>query len=514
MTSLKAKSPGGSSTLLAIPGLGPKTARLLHDSLGITDIDELEKAAAAHHLAGIPGIQNKTEENILKGIAMVKHGLERHPLGRLLPVALEIVDELRKRAGVERIEIAGSIRRRRETIKDIDIVATAADPAQAMDAFVALPQVEQVVMHGPTRSSVVLREGVQVDLRVVENASFGAALAYLTGSKGHNVRLREMAVKQGLKINEYGVFREKDDRRLGGGEEEDIYRLLGLPFIPPELREDLGEIEAAMAGKLPRLITIDDIRGDLHVHSRWSDGTHSLEEVAAAARERGFSYIALTDHSRGLGVAHGLTIERLMEQKREVDAFNGKQKGFTLLHGTEMDIRGDGSLDFPDEVLKELDIVIASIHSGFRQSTDQMTARIVAAIRNPWVSIIAHPTGRLIGERDACELDMEEVLREAGDRNGPGNKRLPAPPRSQRHPCTASQGAGGPPRHQYRRPRHRPVRHPPLRGIHRPSGVAGKGGRAQHPETAGTAEKAEYQTRKRGETGAETFVKGGSKSGA
>ena len=410
---LKSEVPAGLLTLLAIPGLGPKTAKLLHDRLGITGIEELEEAAAAHRLAGIPGIQNKTEENILKGIAALKRGRDRHPLGRILPVATEIVEELKKRGGVKRIEVAGSIRRWKETIKDIDIIATSADPAKVMDAFVSLPQVDRVIMHGPTRSSVVLHEGVQVDLRVVERESFGAALAYLTGSKGHNVRLREMAVKQGLKINEYGIFREKDDQRLGGGEEEDIYRILGIPYIPPELREDLGEIEAALAGKLPRLITLADIRGDLHVHSRWSDGAHSLEEIAAAARARGLSYIALADHSQGLGVAHGLTIERLMEQKREVDAFNGRQKVFTVLHGTEMDIRSDGSLDFPDEVLKGLDVVIASIHSGFRQPREQMTARIVAAMRNRWVSIIAHPTGRLIGERDAYEVDMEEVLREA-----------------------------------------------------------------------------------------------------
>jgi DNA polymerase (family X) len=410
---LKSKVPAGVFTMLAIPNLGPKTAKSIYDQTGVTSIEELERAAAEHRLAGIRGIQQKTEENILKGIAAVKRGRERQPLGRMLPAALDLVESLEKRASVERIEIAGSIRRRRDSIKDIDILATSPDPAGVMEAFTNLPQVEAIVMHGLTRSSVTIREGVQVDLRVVEPESFGAALAYLTGSKAHNVRLREMAVKRGLKINEYGIFRDEDDKRLGGEREEDVYRLLGLPFIPPELREDRGEIEAAVAGKLPRLIELSDLHGDLHVHSKWSDGAHNLPEIAEAAKARGLSYIALTDHSKGLGIARGLTVERLMDQGKEIKAFNQEQKGFKVLHGTEMDIQLDGSLDFPDEVLKKLDIVVAAIHSGFSQSREQLTARIAAAMKNPWVSIIAHPTGRLIGEREAYDVDMEALLRVA-----------------------------------------------------------------------------------------------------
>jgi len=412
---LKGEVPAGVFALLAVPGLGPKTAKTLYQELGVHSLEELEAAATEHRLAGTRGIQQKTEENILKGIAAVKRGRERQPLGRMLPAALDLVEALKKRAVLERIEIAGSIRRRRESVKDIDLVATSPDPAGLMEAFVALPQVEAVSMHGITRSSIVIRPGVQVDLRVVHPDSFGAALAYLTGGKPHNVRIREMAVKRGMKINEYGIFRDEDDERLGGAQEEDVYRLVGLPFIPPELREDRGEIEAALAGTLPRLVQLADLRGDLHVHSKWSDGGNHLADIVDAALARGLSYLALTDHSKGLGVARGLSVERLMEQGEEIAACNRERRDFTVLRGTEMDIGLDGTLDFPDEVLKRLDFVIAAIHSGFTQTREQLTERIVKAMQNPWVSAIAHPTGRVIGEREAYPVDMEVVLRAARD---------------------------------------------------------------------------------------------------
>jgi DNA polymerase (family X) len=411
---LKSEIPAGVFSMLAIPDLGPKTAKMIYDTLGVTGIEELEKAAQEHRLIGVRGIQQKTEENILRGIEAVKRGRERQPLGRMLPAALDLVRAIKKLARVERIEVAGSIRRRRESIKDIDMVATAPDPAAVMDAFVNLPQVYEVLMKGPTRGSVVIRERVQVDLRVVEPEAFGAALAYLTGSKAHNVRLREMAVKRGLKINEYGIFDEANNR-LGGEAEEDVYRLLGLPFVAPELREDQGEVEAAIAGTLPHLVELSDIRGDLHVHSRWSDGAHSIADLAEAARQRGLSYIAITDHSQGLGIARGLTPERLLEQAKEIEALNGGEKGVRVLHGTEMDIQGDGTLDFPDKVLKKLDLVIASIHSGFGNSREVMTARIAAAMRNPYVTMIGHPTGRLIGEREGYDVDMEALLKVAAE---------------------------------------------------------------------------------------------------
>lgn len=407
---LRREMPEGLATLLTVPGLGPKTAKLLYDQLKIKDVDELERLARDHMLSGLPGIKDKTEENILKGIEMVKRGKERLPLGRVLPIAEEILAQMRERAPVKELRLAGSLRRWKETIKDIDILATSRDPRKVMNVFVRLPQVRDVLMSGPTKSSVVITEGVQVDLRVVEEESFGAALAYFTGSKAHNIRLREMAMKAGLKINEYGVFREKGDRKLGGEREEDVYRLLDLPFIPPELREDTGEIEAALEGRLPRLLDLEDIRGDLHVHTRRSDGNNTLEELATAARKRGYEYIAITDHTKGLGVARGLNEEKILDEIREIKEMNRQMRGFRLLTGAEVDIRSDYTLDLPDDLLERLDVVVASVHSGFKQSREQLTKRLVSAIKNPHVTVIAHPTGRLLGERDAYEVDMERVF--------------------------------------------------------------------------------------------------------
>jgi len=412
---MKKEVPPGLIEMISIPGLGPKTAKLFFDELKIKTVDELERFAKKGKLKRLHGIQAKTEENILKGIAMVKRRTERYPIGRVLPIAEDILDELRDTAPLKEFSLAGSLRRWKDTIKDIDILATSKNPKKVMQAFTHLPQVKDVLMTGPTKSSIVTHEGIQVDLRVVDENSFGAALAYFTGSKAHNVRLREMAVRRGLKINEYGVFNVKSGRKIGGKKEIDIYKALNLSFVPPELREDMGEVKAAADGKLPKLIDLDDIKGDLHVHSIYSDGSHSLKEIIDAARQRGYKYIAITDHSKSLGIARGMSIEQLLTQNKKIKALNKSLRGFKLLSGIEMDIKSDGSLDYPDEVLRKLDIVVASIHSGFRQSKEQLTRRLISAMKNPYVSIIAHPTGRLIGERDAYEIDMEEVLKTARD---------------------------------------------------------------------------------------------------
>ncbi|NWF76529.1 MAG: DNA polymerase/3'-5' exonuclease PolX [Nitrospirae bacterium] len=410
---LKREVPEGLSILLSVPGLGPKTAKLLFERLKIKDLNDLERHALNHKLSRLPGIKEKTEENILKGIEMLKRGMERQPLGKVLPIANDIYEYLKNKAPVNRISIAGSIRRWKDTIKDIDILATSGDSKTVMNVFIHMPHVKDIIMHGPTKSSIIIHEGLQVDLRVVEEDSFGAALAYFTGSKTHNIRLREMASKFGMKINEYGIYREKDDKKLGGKEEEDIYNLLGLPYIPPELREDTGEIEAALEHRLPKLIELHDIQGDLHVHTKRSDGSHDFDELIEEAKKRGYKYIAITDHSKGLGIARGLTVERLMEEKKEIEALNKKLRGFKLISGTEVDVKSNGELDFADEVLKEMEIVVASIHSGFRQSKSQITKRLISAMKNPYVSIIAHPTGRLIGEREPYDVDIEEIFKAA-----------------------------------------------------------------------------------------------------
>lgn len=407
---LKREVPEGLTALLSVPGIGQRTAKLLHERLKVRDLDDLERLAKEHKLSGLPGIKQKTEENILKGIGMLRRGRERLPIGRVLPTADDLLSQLRDQAPVRKLTLAGSLRRWKETVKDIDILATSAAPEKVMSVFLHLPMVKEVLMRGPTKSSVVISEGIQVDLRVVEEESFGAALAYFTGSKAHNIRLREMAVRAGLKINEYGIFREKDDRRLGGEKEEDVYQLLNLPYIPPELREDTGEIEGALENRLPKLLELGDIRGDLHVHTRRSDGSHTLDELIKAARQRGYEYIAITDHTKGLGVARGLNEEKLIGEVREIGAINKRLKGFRLLTGAEVDIRSDGTLDLSDDVLRELDVVVASVHSGFRQSREQITKRLLSAVRNPYVTLIAHPTGRLIGERDAYDVDMEQVF--------------------------------------------------------------------------------------------------------
>jgi len=414
---LKRDIPGGVLDLLRIPGLGPKKARLFHDRLQIKSVDELEAAIRKGRLAGLPGIQKKTEENILQGIELIKRGSERTPLGRVLPLAEDIIRRMKDGAPLGRIEVAGSIRRWKDTVKDIDILTTSKEPEAVMDAFVKLPHVSRVLAHGDTKSSVITEDGIQVDLRVVEEDSFGAAMQYFTGSKQHNIKLREMAVRAGLKLNEYGAFREPGDKKIGGKTEEEMYKALKLPWIPPELREDMGEIEAALEGRLPDLVTTADIKGDLHVHTKWSDGSHDLDTIVEAARKRGFEYIAITDHTKGLGVAHGLDDSRLAEEGRLIDSTNGKLKGFRILKGTEIDIRADGRLDLRDEALAGLDIVVASVHSGFKQTEEQITKRILSAIWNPYVSVIAHPSGRLIGERDAYAVDMETVMKEAA-KNG------------------------------------------------------------------------------------------------
>ena len=407
---LRREIPRGVVELMAIPGVGPKTAKLLFEKLHVDSVEKLEALAREGRLLRLPGIKEKTVENILKGIKTVKKGWERMLLGRALPLAQEIVRALERLSSVKQISMAGSLRRMRETVKDFDLLVTSTKPAKVMEVFTALPQVGEVLLRGDTKAMIRHREGVQVDLRVVEPKSFGAALLYFTGSKAHNIRLREMASRKGLKVSEYGVFKESTGRRIAGATEEEVYEAIGLPYIPPELREDAGEIEAALEGRLPDLLTLDDLRGDLHAHTNWSDGHHDLEALVDAAHRKGYEYIIVSDHSRSSTVASGLTEEKLLEQIGKIRALNEKYRNFRILAGSECDILADGGMDFPDRVLAQLDIVLCAVHSRFKQARAEMTARIVKALSNPYVNILAHPTGRLIGERDPYNVDLEAVF--------------------------------------------------------------------------------------------------------
>ena len=408
------KVPPELAELLEIEGLGPKRVKVLHEVLGVRSLEDLERAVNAGKVRELPGFGEKTERAILEGIQRLRAQYGRMLLATAEPVAEALREHLAATSGVERVEIAGSYRRRKETVGDLDILAIATPDSPVMDRFTTFEAVARVQSKGTTRSTVHLRSGLQVDLRVVAPQSYGAALQYFTGSKAHNIAVRRLAVKRGLKINEYGIFR--GSRRIGGAEEEAVYASVDLPWIPPELREDRGEIEAAMAGRLPDLITQDHIRGDLHVHSKHTDGRYSIEEMARAARDLGYEYIAVTDHSRRVAMAHGLDEKRLRQELEEIDRLNERLEGIRILKGCEVDILEDGRLDLPDSVLAELDLTVCSVHYRFNLPREKQTARILRAMDNPYFTILGHPTGRLINERDPYDVDLDRIIRHAAER--------------------------------------------------------------------------------------------------
>jgi DNA polymerase (family 10) len=409
--------PPGIFDLLQIPDVGPKTVARLWKELKITDVAKLEKAARAGKLRALKGFGAKSEEKILAGIEAQrrKKSSTRVLLGVAYPFAQEIIAALRASCGdtIQNIAPAGSLRRMKPTIGDLDILVSSNKSAKIIDVFVNLPIVREVKAKGTTKASIIAENNLQVDLRVLEAKHWGAALQYFTGSKEHNVALRQIALAQGLSLSEWGFKRVKDEKEIFAPTEEEVYAKLGLQWIPPELREATGELELAQNKKLPWLVELKDLKGDLQTHSNWSDGSFTIEQMAEAARARGLKYLAITDHSQGLGIARGLTPERVKEQWKEIDALNKKWKDFVVLKSIEMEIRADGSLDFPDELLAQFDVVTVSTHSALKQSREKITARVIRALQNPYVDIYLHPTARLLNEREESALDLEEVFRVA-----------------------------------------------------------------------------------------------------
>jgi DNA polymerase (family X) len=416
---LRKKTPPGLLEMLRLPGIGPKKVKALHDLLGLDTLEKLSAACAAGQVAELKGFGAKTQQKIVEGLAFLDQMGQRFRLDQALPLAQGLLEELKRLPGVIRIELCGSLRRRRETIKDIDLLVAAEDAAPIMEAFVKLPQVQQITGHGETKSSVVVvgiddqgkRFLMNADLRVVQDKQFPFALTYFTGSKEHNIVLRHRAIQMGLKLNEYELAGPK--KTVKCQDESDIYQALKLDYIEPELRENTGEVEAAATHTLPKLVAMRDLKGAFHCHTQWSDGANTLEEMAAAAKRLGWQYLGIGDHSQSLTVANGLTVERVRQQQADIEALNAKLTGIKLFKGTECDILADGKLDYDEKVLATFDYVVASVHSHFSQTQEEMTQRIVRALSNPHVSMLGHATGRLLLRRDGYKVDVEAVLQAA-----------------------------------------------------------------------------------------------------
>ena len=417
----KKKMPVDLDNIVRVEGMGVKKAKILYEKLGVKNLKDLEKAAKAHKIAPLFGFGEKTEKNILEGIEFLKRDKGRFLLGEILPRAAEIGEKLKKIKGLEKLEACGSIRRRKETAGDIDFLAVSDNPEKVMDFFVNLPGVAKVWGKGKTKTSVRMEEGYDMDIRVVPKKSYGAALQYFTGSKEHNIILRKIAIGKGLKLSEYGLFKggSASRRMIAGKNEEEIYEKLGLQWIPPELRENQGEIEVSLAGKLPKLIELKDIKGDLHCHSHWGvgNGPEGIENLVKEAIELGYEYIGISDHTKFLAIEHGINEKQLAEQKKEIDKINKRfivqGLSFKVFQGCEANIMADGSIDISDEALAKLDYVIAGVHSQMKMPKEKMTQRIIKAMENPNVDIISHPTGRILKQRDEYEIDFAKILKAA-----------------------------------------------------------------------------------------------------
>ncbi len=410
LESLKRELPEGLEELLAIEGLGPKRVRELYEAFHITSLKDLANIAQSGEIYKLKGFGPKLVEKILKGITLAKKSGRRFRFDIAKPYAEDIKNYLQNFSGVLKVEVAGSYRRRKESVGDLDILAVAKNWDEVSDYFVKYPKVKEVVSKGETRSTVILNNDLQVDLRSVAMESYGSALHYFTGSKAHNIKIRKMAIDRGWKINEYGIF--DGDKKIAGESESGMYETMGLCFIEPELREDRGEIEACLEGKLPKLIERGDIKGDLHIHSNYTDGKASIKEMALAALDMGYEYIAITDHSKHLTVAKGLDEERILKQFEEIERLN-EELDIVILKGIECDILEDGSLDLPDSILERLDIVLGAVHFKFNLSKSEQTKRVIKAMKNPYFNVLAHPTGRVIGHRNAYEIDMDEIIKAA-----------------------------------------------------------------------------------------------------